>query len=87
MKITVREFIKFAKSKPRDEEYDPWDGRNCAVGQFAQTLDPEFKGAGFGMWSSGEDYRMTMIEGMTSDQNLAIRRARTFGELADALTS
>lgn len=34
VELSCARFLAFVASKPEDEPYNPWDGQNCAVGQF-----------------------------------------------------
>ena len=91
--MTLFEQLKaFAKAKPRDEEYDHEDNQNCAVAQFAKSIDPLFT-------CSGYNYYMRLIDGANEDQviittgptktNLnyfdALMRSKTWGVLSDKL--
>lgn len=76
MQSITDQFLAFCKSKKADEAYDYMDIQNCACGQFATSL---------GWGGDEEDSLRTSVE--TRFSALACTHPRTFGSLADRLSS
>ncbi len=86
----LKAFTEFVGAKPADEMYGIFAGNNCAIAQYAKTIDPKFFGAGMAYWLSTTDskkFTTTFIDKRYSRQiEIAIGAVaevdfRTFGEL------
>lgn len=89
MSTLFEQFVAFARSKPADEEFNMLDTQNCAVAQFAKSIDPRFVAAGFTWWVSNNAGMKART--VWNDTNVAkMLRVfdewpRTWGELLDAM--
>ena len=96
MSNMYEQFKEFAASKPADEAYNVFDHYNCAIAQFAKTVDADFESAGITHWISNDpnslrEYKCVPILDTYEDDERysqlykAVATSLTFGELASNL--
>ena len=84
------QFKAFAKAKPRDEEYNHEDNQNCAIAQFAKSVDPLFTVAGYNRYwqlvDGANQNEIIIYEGRGESAYVgAIMCSKTWGVLSDKL--
>lgn len=82
----LNQFKEFVKNKPHDEQYDSNSVFECAVAQFAKTVDPSFVHASYSYWVGDKVVRIISEDNPKRAEFFNIvDKQYTFGELARQL--